>query len=1296
MPLGSSKSPNASCFRGGDARRGFALLITITLLAFLVLLLVSLAALTRVETQVASNSQQLAQARQNALMALNIALGQLQKYAGPDQRVTGTADLAGTTGGGRVTNGGAISSSTGDKKYWDASSQSNGLTTVVEGTRYWTGVWGNFDPADPTTSGNGYEKTPRPVLLNWLVSGNEQATFSASAAGQISTPGAGFGINPTGSPVSTVKNVQPALSTATSATASLSFGGESSSPVVLLVGPKTAGTESRKVGSSTESAMERYVVAPLVPISAPGGSVPGLGSSATPSIGRYAYWVGDEGVKARLNLADPYSSATTPATDPLAKARLRTAPRSGAEVVANNDSNNSPLSDFATTSYANWSQATGSSVKALVMPQIGMLDSSNTLTPVVLGRHFNDFTTKSAGIEADAYNGGLKRDLTYYIEQTTLATWTGTDGQPAGKDRGVLPTNYSPAMNTLMTADKRVPKWDIIHSFYNLSTGTDGNGHTNKLTGDSSSDVVYIRPASATQMGIFPAVVQMRLLIGVTANSTATATTATPAVPSIPARTFRILVNPLIELANPYPVTLSAPGGVDLQIKNDLRISSGNALKIRDVSSGTDMTDLFGGNGPLAGTIFHLPAFTLPKGQAAVFYVSGTNLVSASGTTVNLTQMNGTPPNAAGLTFKDYIYRDYGWNPASQTSTKVRVNEYGGNSTVVCEFTVPGSSPTQLLQQIGGIDADRNPSQYYQVDFNPSVTTSPQNYPINIYAWQYNEPGDTSPYGTGSPIPGQGNTALRTLTDFNPRASYYRVTNFTVGAAPFVQYYMPTSQMLQDFNTGLVNLYWGRSTAAGTGSVSNTLLFDLPVKKTGASNDFPVMSLAALQHANLTAEDIPGSSTTAKAGSGYNDFTWEFGSNLTPASLPPGPGHQPAYALGNSYASVFLPREKTVFTPDNTNYPNQMDNWGSSINGSESSGRGNGTNSQVARNYYDISYLLNTAVWDGYFFSTIPQSGSAYQPVNPRLSLRADVVPANGSAVRDGAQAANYTLVNGAFNINSTSVDAWAALLAGMKNLPNIPGLGTNGTNASVVFPRTLWQSAAAVSPPTGTGTDSYSGYRQLTDSDVRSLAAAIVSQVRMRGPFVSVAQFVNRVLVKAGADTNGLGQSGALQRAIDTANLNVFSNAAASATNDKAAIPNRDDDNIITEAGMCGTYAIFADGANVGSPTQLQRSSSIPGWLTQADVLQAIGPVLSARSDTFVIRTYGDVLNPVTGSTTPDARAWCEAVVQRTPDYVDQADPALAVSANATAPSATNVTNRTFGRRFKVVSFRWLSPDDI
>ena len=58
---GHRNQPNMS-------QRGFALIITIILMAFLVLLMVSMASLTRVETQVAANSQQAAAARENALL----------------------------------------------------------------------------------------------------------------------------------------------------------------------------------------------------------------------------------------------------------------------------------------------------------------------------------------------------------------------------------------------------------------------------------------------------------------------------------------------------------------------------------------------------------------------------------------------------------------------------------------------------------------------------------------------------------------------------------------------------------------------------------------------------------------------------------------------------------------------------------------------------------------------------------------------------------------------------------------------------------------------------------------------------------------------------------------------------------------------------------------------------------------------------------------------------------------------------------------------------------------------------
>ena len=53
-------------------------------------------------------------------------------------------------------------------------------------------------------------------------------------------------------------------------------------------------------------------------------------------------------------------------------------------------------------------------------------------------------------------------------------------------------------------------------------------------------------------------------------------------------------------------------------------------------------------------------------------------------------------------------------------------------------------------------------------------------------------------------------------------------------------------------------------------------------------------------------------------------------------------------------------------------------------------------------------------------------------------------------------------------------------------------------------------------------------------------------------------------------------------------------------------------------------------------------------------------------------------------------ARAWCEATVSRQRDYVDLAD----VADLTDVP--TSVTNQEYGRRYAVVSFRWLLPDEV
>jgi hypothetical protein len=76
---------------------------------------------------------------------------------------------------------------------------------------------------------------------------------------------------------------------------------------------------------------------------------------------------------------------------------------------------------------------------------------------------------------------------------------------------------------------------------------------------------------------------------------------------------------------------------------------------------------------------------------------------------------------------------------------------------------------------------------------------------------------------------------------------------------------------------------------------------------------------------------------------------------------------------------------------------------------------------------------------------------------------------------------------------------------------------------------------------------------------------------------------------------------------------------------------------------------------------------------VTPEEFIAGIGPLLAVRSDTFRVRAYGDAVDQV-DQTTVRAAAYVEAIVQRIPDA---------------APNG-------LGRRFIVVCFRWLGPDDI
>ena len=74
-------------------QNGFALVIALSLMAFVLLLVLSITSFVVVEQQSANIAKQQLAAKQNALVGLHIAIGELQRRLGPDQRATASADI---------------------------------------------------------------------------------------------------------------------------------------------------------------------------------------------------------------------------------------------------------------------------------------------------------------------------------------------------------------------------------------------------------------------------------------------------------------------------------------------------------------------------------------------------------------------------------------------------------------------------------------------------------------------------------------------------------------------------------------------------------------------------------------------------------------------------------------------------------------------------------------------------------------------------------------------------------------------------------------------------------------------------------------------------------------------------------------------------------------------------------------------------------------------------------------------------------------------------------------------------
>lgn len=276
--------------------------------------------------------------------------------------------------------------------------------------------------------------------------------------------------------------------------------------------------------------------------------------------------------------------------------------------------------------------------------------------------------------------------------------------------------------------------------------------------------------------------------------------------------------------------------------------------------------------------------------------------------------------------------------------------------------------------------------------------------------------------------------------------------------------------------------------------------------------------------------------------------------------------------------------------------------------------------------------------FDLYYFSPKKTDPVTSQPmlINPSLRMLHDNPPSSPHHT-DAAK----ELIVGAFNINSTSEKAWEAVLSSPVLTHSALDEDSSGmlTRAGAFFRLPIHQASSenfvVTSDELQEPHNAFAqGIRSLHDNEgmsfIRAIAREIVQTLKNRGkPFEDLSSFVN---------------SGILQNAIDSATIMHDENSTPSKINDG-----------------------------------LFESSSV--YLKQQDLLKKIAAGISVRSDTFIIRAYGNVNQ--SGNNSSTIKAICEAVVQRTPLKVDGSDPMT--------PS-DSLLNR---REFKIVSFKWIIDEN-
>jgi len=426
----------------------------------------------------------------------------------------------------------------------------------------------------------------------------------------------------------------------------------------------------------------------------------------------------------------------------------------------------------------------------------------------------------------------------------------------------------------------------------------------------------------------------------------------------------------------------------------------------------------------------------------------------------------------------------------------------------------------------------------------------------------------------------------------------------------------------------------------------------------------PPLSIGAFQHGiavGITGHFVPKSE-------GGNHLTrLPPGADPAKAALNPNEAAFPpiAKAIGNSFATPYLSPDQVY--QDSTTDPSWMANnalWDSWFLGGIVDGRADTSNPFQTDRRSAREQFSELADGSG----VLRNKRFLYYPHKDQEEAEEELF--DGEDLRPSALKglAKYLMVDGAFNVNSTSVAAWTALLSSIRGQELLRPDGS--TIVPLGYP--LGTVGYAVDTSTSGPVGDWAGFRDLSSTEIGTLAEKIVEEVQARGPFLSMADFINRRPDSAIAEHQAVG---ALQAAID-----------------KSGINDRFDS---SQRTLTAADLDFLPGAEILDAEPLAaRAVGSSGHLSQGDLLTAFGPLLSVRSDTFRIRAYGETLNLMGDEVL--AQAWCEAIVQRLPEYVDPSDSPEAAAGWPSSGDQLASDNARFGRRLKVVSVRWLTPDEI